>query len=320
MKKFMPLIAAVVSATIFGFAMLFIKAGMAAVGQDTVKFLAFRFTIGFLVMSLLILLKVQKVSYKGKPYPLLLLCGLFNPLISQVCETSSTSYAPTAQIAIGMSVIPVVMILLSIPLNREYPTRRQMVFMVLAVLGVIITNLGGQMQGGTTLGLLLITAMIFAVATNRVLVRRATHDFTSFEIIYATTGMGALGFSLYTVIGHGIQGRMDEIFIGFQSPDFIIAILYMGIGSCVIGFVCMTYASANLPIAVSSTVSMLNTPITIAVGALILHEQLRPVDVIGAIVILVGLIGMSMSYDRNKSNKLVLEGDEPAELEQPSTR
>ena len=312
MKKFLPLIAAVASATIFGFAMLFIKSGMAVVGQDTVKFLAFRFSIGFLVMSLLVLLRIRKVHYRGKPYPLLLLCGLFNPLISQVCETTSTSHAPTAQIAIGSSLIPIVMVLLSIPLNREYPTRRQMFFMVVAVAGVIITNLGGQMAGVTALGLILIAATVLAVSINRVLVRRATHDFTSFEIIYATTGMGALGFSLFTICQHGMEGRLDELFIGFQSMDFIIAVLYMGIGSCVVGFLCMTYASANLPIAVSSTVSMLNTPITIAVGALILHEQVRPVDAIGAVVILAGLIGMSLSYDRNRSNKLVLQGDEEA--------
>ena len=32
--------------------------------QDTVKFLSFRFTLGFLAMTLILLLKIQKVDYK----------------------------------------------------------------------------------------------------------------------------------------------------------------------------------------------------------------------------------------------------------------
>ena len=66
------------------------------VDQDTVKFLSFRFTLGFLAMTLILLLKIQKVDYKKGFIGLIFLCGLFNPAISQILETTSTSYAPTS--------------------------------------------------------------------------------------------------------------------------------------------------------------------------------------------------------------------------------
>ena len=67
MKKYMPLLANLASGVLFGLALLFIKQGMNAVHQDTIKFLAFRFTTGFIVMTLLVIFGVQKLHYQGKP-------------------------------------------------------------------------------------------------------------------------------------------------------------------------------------------------------------------------------------------------------------
>ena len=71
---------------------------MAIVHQDTIKYLAFRFVTGFLCMTLLIALGICKVNFRGKNLKYAIICGLCNPLVSQVLETSSTRFAPTAQI------------------------------------------------------------------------------------------------------------------------------------------------------------------------------------------------------------------------------
>lgn len=317
MKRYLPLIANLVSAVIFGFAMLFIKMGMKVVEYDTVKFLAFRFTTGFLVMSLLLITGVKKVHYKGKPVKLLLLCGLTNPLISQILETTSTTYAPTAQIAVFMSLIPILVIVFSYFINKEKPTRRQVFFMLISVCGAVLINLvGGQMEGGTLLGLVLILAAITAIALNRTIVRRASRYFGSFETIYVTTAMGAAGFSLTTLISHAVKGDLNTFFHGLATPDFIISILYMGIGSCVIAFLCMTYAAGNLPIAVSASTGTLNTVVAILVGVFILGETFRPVDVVGTVIILTGIVGISLSYDtkdpKNRLENIVKEQEIPS--------
>jgi len=63
MKKYIPLLANVLAQVIFGLAFFFIKMGMAVVDQDTVKFLSFRFTVGFLVMTVILLLGIKTVNY-----------------------------------------------------------------------------------------------------------------------------------------------------------------------------------------------------------------------------------------------------------------
>ena len=174
LKRYLPLFANLASGVIFGFVFLFIKTGMAVVQYDGVKFLAFRYTLCFLVMTLLLAAGFKKVNYKGKPVYMLLICGALNPLISQMLETSATTYAPTSQIGVFYSLIPLLVVLLSIPINRELPTKRQVFFMLVIISGILSINfVSGQMKGGSTLGLILIVGEMLAVSVQRIFVRRA---------------------------------------------------------------------------------------------------------------------------------------------------
>ena len=297
-KYYLPLIANLATGVIFGFALVFIKMGLSYTNQDAVKFLAFRFSVGFITMSLMLLFRLRTVSYKGKPVWLLFLCGGMNPLISQVLETSAINYSPTAQIALFLSMIPVLVVLLSVPINKERPTKRQVAFIIVSVSGMLIINLaGGNMGGGSPLGLFYMIAAIVVISLGRLYIRRASASFTAFETIYVTTGMGAVGFCITTTITHAAGGRLSGFFTGLWAPGFLASVLYMGICSCVIAFLCMTYATGRLPIAVSASTGTLNTVIAIIAGVLILGEELRAADIVGAAVIMAGIIGMSLSYD-----------------------
>ena len=310
MKSYKPLLANVAAQTIFGLGYFFIKMGMAVVDQDTVKFLSFRFTLGFLAMTLILLLKIQKVDYKKGFIGLIFLCGLFNPAISQILETTSTSYAPTSQIAMYNSMLPIVMLIFSALINKEYPTRRPLGFVLVCVAGVFIANMvEPDVTGMTKLGLILIIGTNVAVAINRVLVRRASAVFTSFEIIYITTGMGALLFNLISVGRSAAAGTLPAYFDGLVCPEFAVAVLYMGIGSCVIAFLSMTYASANLPFAVYASTCTLSTVVAIISGIFLLHETFTAVQAVGTAVILVGIVGISLSYDKKdaEGNRYHLE-------------
>lgn len=303
MKKYTPLLANVIAQTIFGLAYFFIKMGMAVVDQDTVKFLSFRFTMGFLVMTLILLLGIKKVNYKKGYIGLILLCGLFNPAVSQILETTSTSYAPTSQIAMYNSMLPIVMLIFSALINKEYPTRKQLMFVMVCVCGVFIANMvDPSITGMTAIGLSLIIGTNVAVAINRVLVRRASAVFSSFEIIYITTGMGAVLFNIISVGKSAAAGTLPNYFEGLVTPQFALAVLYMGIASCVVAFLFMTYASANLPFAVYASTCTLSTVIAIVSGIFLLHEVFRPMQIAGTAVILMGIIGISLSYDKKDTD------------------
>lgn len=298
MKKYLPLFANILSQLLFGFAYLFMKMGMAVVEQNTVKFLSFRFGLGFLVMTLILAAGFQKVRYKGRPVHLILICGLFNPLISQVLETTSTTYAPASQIALYASAMPALMLIFAALINREYPTRSQIVFVLVTMAGVLVTNLSDKSETGlTALGLFLIIASNLVIALGRIMVRRASKVFTSFEIVYITTAIGAAAFTLISVGSHIVSAPFSEYFSGLFCPQFLIAVFYMGIGSCVGAFLLMTYASAHLPVAVFASTCTLSTVVAIVSGVVLLKETFQPADILGTVIILIGIIGISLSYE-----------------------
>lgn len=298
MKKYLPLFANVLSQLLFGFAYLFMKMGMAVVDQNTVKFLSFRFGLGFLVMTLILAAGFQKVRYKGRPVRLILICGLFNPLISQVLETTSTTYAPASQIALYASAMPALMLIFAALINHEYPSRLQTVFVFVTMAGVLVTNLSDKSETGlTALGLFLIIASNLVIALGRIMVRRASKVFTSFEIVYITTAIGAVAFTLISMGSHVLSAPFSDYFSGLLCPRFLIAVFYMGIGSCVGAFLLMTYASAHLPVAVFASTCTLGTVVGIVSGVVLLKETFRPADILGTVIILIGIIGISLSYE-----------------------
>lgn len=298
MKRYLPLFANILSQLLFGFAYLFMKMGMAVVDQNTVKFLSFRFGLGFLVMTLMLVAGFQKVRYKGRPVHLILICGLFNPLISQVLETTSTTYAPASQIALYASAMPALMLIFAALINHEYPTRPQILFVLVTMAGVLVTNLSDKSAAGlTALGLFLIIASNLVIALGRIMVRRASKVFTSFEIVYITTAIGAAAFTLFSVGSHVLSEPFSDYFSGLLCPQFIIAVFYMGIGSCVGAFLLMTYASAHLPVAVFASTCTLSTVVGIVSGVVLLKETFQPADIVGTVIILTGIIGISLSYE-----------------------
>ena len=266
---------------------------MTAVNQDTVKYLAFRFVIAFLCMTLLLAAGVFHVNYRGKPWKYLLLCGLCNPVISQVLESTATTYAPTAQIAMLNSTIPIVVIVLGVWLFREKVTGKGVGFCCLSVLGVFLTSIG-PMEGSTVTGVVLIAFLVVTVALGRIFLRKARADFTAFEAIYVTTAMGALTFTLETVIGHGLQGDLSHFFVGIWRWDFISAVLYMGICSSVIAFCLTAYSATYLSMEVYASLNTICTVTGMWVGIAAFQEKLDALDLIGTTVILTGVIGANL--------------------------
>ena len=294
---FLPLLANLAAQTIFGFSIVFVRMGTPYVDKDAVRFLSYRFGTGLIVMTLLILFGLKKVHYRTPKVLLIFLCGLFNPLISQVAETMAMMQVPASLIAMYTSVIPVVMLLFGVIINHEYPTKRQMIFVFITALGVLVANLKENVDTRiTAAGLVLVILAILGMSASRVLVRRASVYFSSFEIVYITTAMGAAAFNVYSVSKYsrlyaekGLP--FSTYFQPFTEGRFLASVLYLGIVSAVIAFLLMSYAAAHLSIAAYSASCAFNTVVGILVGVFLFRETLVPLQILGAVIILAGVTG-----------------------------
>ena len=149
--------------------------------------------------------------------------------------------------------------------------------------GVLVTNLSDKSETGlTALGLFLIIAANLVIALGRIMVRRASKVFTSFEIVYITTAIGAVAFTLTSMGSHVLSAPFSDYFSGLLCPQFLSAVFYMGIGSCVGAF---------------ASTCTLGTVVGIVSGVVLLKETFRPADILGTVIILIGIIGISLSYE-----------------------
>lgn len=302
MRKYLPLLANLSSEILLGFVYLFLKLGFRMLNNDAALFLMLRYWMAFLTMALLLAFRVIRVKRPGRAVGILVLCGLLNPFLAQFCKTHSAMHVATSRIAMFNSVQPIVMILLAIVLNREYPTRKQAVFSVVTVAGVFIANLGGISAGGADswLGYLFVAGYILAVAGARVFTRRASAHCSSSDITFYSLCVACLGF---TAMGlpELTAGELAEKMAVIAAPAFLVVLLYTSVVSNVMVLMLSSYATARLPFAVYSSTCTISTVIVILSGVFILKEPFTLYQAVGMVVILTGVIGISCSYEKKEA-------------------
>ena len=178
---------------IWGFSFLFTKTGL-AVAPDPNVMLAHRFILSTLLMLVPILMGKKKVSFKGKKWgPLSLL--LLMQLSYYLFETYGVLYTNSTIAGLVLAVVPVVTIGTGALFLKEYPSKRQILFCVMPVVGVILITVSGKELGVVTpLGLLFLLLTMLSSAFYKTANRTMSAEFTAFERTFLVLEMGRGGF------------------------------------------------------------------------------------------------------------------------------
>jgi drug/metabolite transporter (DMT)-like permease len=134
--KALAVLAGVVSSSIFGLSFLFSKMALAEAG--IYELLSFRFLTAFLIMSVLALLKIIRLDYKGKNIKGLLILGLMEPVIYFIFETYGIKFSSSSIAGLMISLIPIGVVILSAYFLKEKHSVSQTGFIILSVLGVCL--------------------------------------------------------------------------------------------------------------------------------------------------------------------------------------
>ncbi len=289
-KSAVSLICALIGYSIFGLSFLVTKRALQ--GIDIYVMLAVRFCVAFFVMTLLVLVRVFKVNYKGKNLKTLLLIALLQPITYFVLETNGIALVHTSFAGTIMALIPIITLLLGFIFLKEKVTPWQIAFSALSVAGVYMTTIGQGADGFSLLGFLFLLGAVTSAAAYAVVSRKASADFTAIERTYAMFTVGAIFFT--TVALFRINGDFHNmLWVPLMSGDFWIAIAYLSILSSIVAFGLINYALTNLKAAQITIFSNLVTVISILAGVLILKEPFGIYKIIGSTVIIVSVYMVS---------------------------
>lgn len=283
---------AFLSQSIFGFSFLF--SSIALRSTTPLVLLGFRFAAAFLIMNILRLTGKFPVNLKGKSRRPLFLLGLLQPVIYFLCENYGLLYSTSSFTGIMIAVIPIISIIFGVVFLHEIPTKLQTFCTCVAIVGVILTNLGKKEGSVQPLGLVLLLGAVVAAALYSLLSRKISNKYTAMERTYIMFETGTIVFVPLALI-QGSRDWEQYILAPLAAPSFWGAILYLSAFSSVVAYMLMNYSLTYLSIAKSIIFACMSTVISIFAGILILHEPFTALQAVGAIIIILGVAGVSVS-------------------------
>ena len=274
--------------TLYGLSYMFTK--QATEFASAFALLGWRFFVAAVVMTVVVLCGAVKLNLKGKRLKPLLLVALFSPCIYFITETIGISHTTSSESGVFLACIPVVSLIASTLILKKKPAKVQVAGISITLIGVIITVVAvGTSSSLSVIGYALLLIAVISYALYCVFVDKAS-EFSGAEITYIMLIAGAVLFVTLAIVEAVTTGTVTELIsLPFNKGEFLIAILYQGIGCSVVAFFLSNVAIANIGVNRTSSFIGVATVVSIIAGAVILKETFTSMQIVGAVVIIIGV-------------------------------
>jgi len=292
-EKILPIITATLGNTVWGFCYPFTKIAFGYAEPEVI--LSMRFTVAFLMLNFLILIGKGKVSFKGKNMkPVILLAA--TELMYFYFESYGILYTNATFAGVMLAVVPVVSIFVAILFLKEYPTRKQAIYCLLPVTGVIIMTISGSSLGIIKpIGVFLLMCCCLSSAVYKTANRKAAEEFTPFERTYILILACAVGFSTMAIIK--AEGDLSVYAGPVSEPTVWFCIIMLSVLGSLLANTMVNHAAGHMSVVKLSTFGTLTTLVSAFTGIVFLHEPVSAMILVGAIFIIFGI------WKVNKSGK-----------------
>ncbi|WP_410982597.1 DMT family transporter [Bacillus cereus] len=283
--------AALVYSFIIGFSFMFVK--LALTVTTPLDTLAHRFTVAFLIATIPVIFGFVKLNISFKNILTLLPLAVFYPALFFAFQAFGLVYTSSSEAGIIQATIPIFTMILAAYFLKEHSNAWQKISVLISVIGVIYIFVMNGIETHETsfIGIILILLSALSSACYNVLARKMTTKFKLHDLTYIMTAIGFLSFNLIAIINHINKGTVNEYFIPFTNGTFLISILYLGLFSSLLTAFLLNYSLSYIEAAKMSVFSNLSTLITIIAGVLFLHEQIVHYHIVGAMMIIFGIVG-----------------------------
>jgi drug/metabolite transporter (DMT)-like permease len=238
-------------------------------------------------MTVPLLLGTETVSFKGKSiWPMLGMAAAE----AMVFFTESYGILHTNATFAGVmvAVTPIVAMVLAALVLKEYPTRRQTVFCMIPVLGVIITVLAGSSLGIVTpIGALFLAADCLSMALYRLFNRWSARQFSTFERTYVVLLSCFVVFTVSALVS--VRGDVGAFVGPLTNPRVVLPVLALCLLCSIGANMFVNYAAGRMSVTKMSVFSSLITLCSTFGGIVILGEPFSVLSLVGTALIVYGI-------------------------------
>ncbi|MCD8037397.1 MAG: DMT family transporter [Clostridiales bacterium] len=293
-KEALPFIAMCIAELFWGISYMFTK--VATQSATASQLLSIRFVIAFILINLMMLGGKHKVSIKGKSKKPLIILMLLQPVYSY-CESSGVLYTNSTVSGVILSTVSVVSIVFAVIFLKEYPTRRQVLFCFLPVIGVIIITVSGKSLGIVTpIGIIFLILACVTCAAQKIFNKEASAEYSTFErsyFIILTSGV-TFTFSALRSFDWNFAEYIQPIFV----PSFLASVLFLSISCTLLAQFLINYAAGKLSVTKLASFAPLSTLCSMFAGVIFLGEPLTLASIIGSALIIFGIWQVSAAKNK----------------------
>ncbi|MHA2890652.1 DMT family transporter [Bacillus cereus] len=299
-EKRMAYISATIYAFIIGLSFMFVK--LTLMMATPLDILAHRFTVAWIVATIVWVFKRESIKVTKKDTLKIALLAILYPTLFFAFQVFGLVGTSSSQAGIIQATIPIFTLIFASIFLKEASTSSQKLAVGLSVLGVMyIMYMNGAGDKNTSLlgsGFILLSALVSSLYN--VFARKLTQRYSLFTITYIMTLFGFITFNGLALINHSMNGTVAQFIQPFGNINFVLAILYLGVLSSLVTSLLSNYALSKIEAPKMSVFSNLATLITIVTGIIFLKEEFHLYHVIGAILIIIGVVSTNYFGARTK--------------------
>ena len=262
--------------TLWGFDFVPAKWGLEILSPMSLLFL--KYSVGLVTVALMKLVTKNRLLMRLKDLPLFILCSIFGEVLYYYCEYSAMDYMPVSLLTIILGFVPVFSVaiervLFGVRANRVIVIG--ILFCIVGIICVIGSDLSVIFQGRLWGYVLAFGAVLFWNAYNFITAALKGYDSLTLSCnqMFCTICICA-PFALHSMPS-----------AGEFTPLIVAGVIWMGIFDAGIGFLIMVYGLQKLGPTTSALYSDLMPVSTTFFGAVILHESITWLQVVGGIIV-----------------------------------
>ena len=214
--------------------------------------------------------------------------SLFADTVYFLCENNALRYTLASNVSILVASAPIWTAVLAHFFIKGNKLRKNTVYgSLIALVGVALVVFNGTVVlKFNPFGDMLSMAAAICWALYSVMITRYIHRFSSFFLMRRMTF-----FAILTTLPLAFfMGELNMPMYEFADPHKLFCIVFLGILGSGISYVTWNIATRRLGIVKVNTYIYVNPFVTLVTGALFLHEPITLMSVIGALLIICGVI------------------------------
>ena len=282
----------VLANVIYGCSFMATTVAIEASEESVFGILAARFTLAFLAMLLLVACGVLKVEHRGKPIHKLIGIALLYPGLYFLSEAVALTQVSSAIVGVVIGMAPITTALLLMVFFKKRQTVRQVAFIVMSIVGVVVVN-GTALKGTgfSFLAVVFLALALFSFSAYSIGIHSAGAQFTAVELTLFMLFAGTVMFNILDAVSRGPFAYVRDL----SDVRFLLAVLFLGLLTSGASSLALNYGLCHLPPVTVSVLNNVTSVVAVLCGLLFLHESLTLYSGAGCVLILLGCTGYSLS-------------------------